>query len=35
MSKVKFKVIFSQKSTKIVYTNPQLNDFNIFGVLPL
>ena len=40
-SKVKFDVKgqvqghFRQKSTKIVYTNPQLNDFNIFGVLPL
>ena len=26
---------FRQKSTKMVYTNPQLNDFNNFGVLPL
>ena len=26
---------FRQNSTKMVYTNPQLNDFNNFGVLPL
>ena len=26
---------FRQKSTKMLYTNPQLNDFNNFGVLPL
>ena len=26
---------FRQKSNKMVYTNPQLNDFNHFGVLPL
>ena len=24
-----------KKSTKMVYTTPQLNDFNNFGVLPL
>ena len=40
-SRVKFDVKgqvqghFRQKSTKMVYTNPQLNDFNNFGVLPL
>ena len=26
---------FRQKSTKMLYTNPQLHDFNNFGVLPL
>ena len=26
---------FRQKSTKMVYSNPQLNDFNHVGVLPL
>ena len=40
-SRVKFDVKgqvqghFCQKSTKMVYTNPQLNDFNNVGVLPL
>ena len=36
-SRVKFDVKghFRHKSTKMVYTNPQLNDFNNFGVLPL
>ena len=40
-SRVKFDVKcqvqghFRQKSTKMVYTNPQLNDFNNVGVLPL
>ena len=40
-SRVKFDVKgqvqanFRQKSTKMLYTNPQLNDFNNFGVLPL
>ena len=39
-SRVKFDVkgqvqgYFRQKSTKMVDTNPQLNDFNNFGVLP-
>ena len=40
-SRVKFdvkgqvQVHFRQKSTKMLYTNPQLNDFNNFDVLPL